>query len=253
MSPLTSLEVLNQRVVACRKCCRLVRYRERVAREKRRMYRAEEYWGRPVPGFGDPSAELLVLGLAPAAHGGNRTGRVFTGDRSGDFLFVALYRAGFANQAESRAQDDGLRLKNCYITASVRCCPPANKPTPLERANCRPYLEGELRLLVRLRAVLALGRLAHDTYLRLLRDYGQLESLADYSFAHGARFSLPGLVEEGGHPSATLRTSKARPYMGKMIRLFDSYHPSQQNTQTGRLTAAMLDRVLRSVADYLRR
>lgn len=229
MSVSLVLTVLNQRVVACRRCPRLVRYRERVAREKRRMYREQEYWGRPIPGFGDPKAELLVLGLAPAAHGGNRTGRMFTGDRSGDFLFAALHRAKFANQPESRSRDDGLRLKNCYITASVRCCPPANKPTPQEQANCRPYLEEELRLLTRLRAVLALGRLAHDTLLRLLKDYGQIGSLADYPFAHGAWHDLPKL------------------------RLFDSYHPSQQNTQTGRLTPAMFERALRSVADYLRR
>jgi len=228
MSASLTLKVLSQQVVACRKCARLVRHRERVAREKRRMYREQEYWGRPVPGFGDPRAELLVLGLAPAAHGGNRTGRVFTGDRSGDFLFAALHRAGFANQTESRARDDGLRLRNCYVTASVRCCPPANKPTPQEQANCRPYLEAELRLLTRLRAVLALGRLAHDTLLRLLKDYGQIESLADFPFAHGAWHALPRL------------------------RLFDSYHPSQQNTQTGRLTAGMFDRVLRSVTHHLR-
>ena len=207
------------------------------------MYREWEYWGRPVPGFGDPRTELLVLGLAPAAHGGNRTGRVFTGDRSGDFLFAALHRAGFANQPESRARDDGLRLKNCYITASVRCCPPGNKPTPREQANCRPYLEKELQLLTRLRAVLALGRLAHNTLLRLLKDYGQIESLTSFPFAHGASYELPHPAQEGGR--------KARPYTEKMIRLFDSYHPSQQNTQTGRLTAAMFDRVLRSVNCYL--
>ncbi|MGH9804062.1 MAG: uracil-DNA glycosylase [Candidatus Acidiferrales bacterium] len=238
--PLT-FEVLNRQVVACRKCPRLAGYRERVAREKRRMYRGQEYWGRPVPGFGDPEAELLVLGLAPAAHGGNRTGRVFTGDRSGDFLFAALHRAGFANQAESRSRDDGLRLKNCYITASVRCCPPANKPTREEQANCRPYLEAELRLLTRLRAVLALGRLAHETLLRLLRDYGQIESLAHYPFAHGASYELPAAGAAGLGERGTARR----------IRLFDSYHPSPQNTQTGRLTEAMFDRVLRSVNRHL--
>lgn len=243
MSAPPTFEILNRRVIACRKCARLVRYRERVARQKRRMYREQEYWGRPIPGFGDPNSELLVLGLAPAAHGGNRTGRIFTGDRSGDFLFAALYRAGFANQPESRSRDDGLRLKNCYIAASVRCCPPANKPTPQEQANCRPYLEEELRLLTRLRAVLALGRLAHDTLLRLLKDYGEIESLVDYPFAHGASYELPYATRKGGR--------KARPYKAATIRLVDSYHPSQRNTQTGRLTPAMFKRVLRSVDRYL--
>jgi uracil-DNA glycosylase family 4 len=209
------------------------------------MYREEEYWGRPVPGFGDPEAELLVLGLAPAAHGGNRTGRAFTGDRSGDFLFAALHRAGFANQAESRARDDGLRLKNCYITASVRCCPPANKPTPREQANCRPYLEDELRLLPRLRAVLALGRLAHNTYLQLLKIYEQVESTRGYPFAHGVHYDLPMPEQTGG--------GKPRPYTRRMLRLIDSYHPSQQNTQTGRLTPAMFDQVLTSIVTHLQR
>ena len=247
MGALLTLEVLNQRVIACRKCARLVRYRERVAREKRPMYREWEYWGRAVPGYGPEDsgrAELLVLGLAPAAHGGNRTGRVFTGDRSGDFLFGGLYRAGFANQPESRSRDDGLRLRNCYVTASVRCCPPANKPSSKEQANCRPYLEEELRLLIRLRAVLALGRLAHDTLLRLLKDYGQIESLAEYPFEHGARHDLPMPRQTGG--------GEPRPYTRRAIRLFDSYHPSQQNTQTGRLTAAMFERVLLGIREYLR-
>lgn len=253
MSIALPLQVLNQRVIACRKCARLVRHRERVAREKKRMYREWEYWGRPVPGFGPEDsgrAELLVLGLAPAAHGGNRTGRVFTGDRSGDFLFAALHRAGFASQPESRVRDDGLRLKNCYITASVRCCPPANKPTPQEQANCRPYLEEELRLLTRLRAVLALGRLAHDTLLRLLKDHEQIESLTDYPFAHGAWYDLP--VAGALRLSSGQATGLGAKERERWIRLFDSYHPSQQNTQTGRLTAAMFDHVLRSVADSLR-
>lgn len=236
MDAARELLVLNERVIRCRKCPRLVRYRERVAREKRRMYRAWEYWGRPVPGFGDPRAELLVLGLAPAAHGGNRTGRVFTGDRSGDFLYAALYRAGFANQPNSVHRDDGLRLRNCYITASVRCCPPANKPSPQERAHCRPYLEEEFRLLGRLRAVLALGRLAHDTYLGWLRDQGRIRRAADFSFRHGARYDLPAPHGAAGNAP---------------IRLFDSYHPSQQNTQTGRLTVAMFDAVWRDVRQFL--
>lgn len=233
------LAVLSHRVIGCRLCPRLVRYREQVAREKRRMYREWEYWGRPVPGFGPEDsgrAELLVLGLAPAAHGGNRTGRVFTGDRSGDFLFAGLYRAGFANQPTSRHRADGLQLKNCYITAAVRCCPPGNKPTADEQENCRPYLEAELRLLRHVRAVLALGRFAHHTYLGLLRDRGLIERVTDCAFAHGAHCDLPSA--KGCGPDRT-------------VRLFDSYHPSQQNTQTGRLTAAMLDPVLREVKRFL--
>jgi len=245
------LAVLNEGVVACRKCVRLVGYREKVAREKRRMFREWQYWGRPAPGFGDPRAELLVLGLAPAAHGTNRTGRMFTGDRSGDFLYAALYRAGFANQPTSTHREDGLRLKNCYITAGVRCCPPANKPTRQEQENCRPYLEEELRLLRRVRAVLALGQIAHNTYLRLLKDYGRIESLAAYAFAHGASYELPAPLPSGRHPSTSLRASKPGPYPDRRVRLFDSYHPSQQNTQTGRLTPVMFDRVLRQVRRHL--
>ncbi|MFQ5663851.1 MAG: uracil-DNA glycosylase [Terriglobia bacterium] len=229
---------LNRRVVNCRKCARLVRYREKVARAKRRMFRDWDYWGRPVPGFGDPRAKLLVLGLAPAAHGGNRTGRVFTGDRSGDFLFGALYDAGFANQANSDHREDGLKLRGAYVTAGVRCCPPKNRPTRKEQRNCRAYLEEEFRLLTHLRAVLALGRIAHDTYLRLLKDFGQIERLAAFPFAHGAQHELPA-------PKVAGASQKA-------IRLFDSFHPSQQNTQSGRLTPAMFSRVLRQVRDYLR-
>jgi uracil-DNA glycosylase family 4 len=231
------LAVLNRRIVGCRRCPRLVRYREKVARDKRRMFRNWEYWGRPAPGFGDPRAALLVLGLAPAAHGTNRTGRMFTGDRSGDFLYAALHRAGFANQPTSKHRRDGLRLTDCFITAGVRCCPPANKPTRREQANCRPYLEEELRLLRRVKVVLALGQIAHNTFLRLLKDGGQIESLAAYRFDHGAAHELPV-------PKAAGRAGR--------IWLFDSYHPSQQNTQTGRLTAAMFDRVLRAIKKHLR-
>ncbi len=244
MNPAAELKVLNQRVVACRKCARLVRYRERVAREKRRMFRDLEYWGKPAPGFGDARARLLVLGLAPAAHGTNRTGRMFTGDRSGDFLFAALHRAGFANQPMSRHRNDGLRLRDCYVTAAVRCAPPKNRPSPAEQANCRPYLEEELRLLTRVRAVLALGKFAHDTYLGLLRDQGLIERVSEFPFRHGACYHLPAAGLAGG--------DKPRPYPNQLVRLFDSYHPSQQNTQTGRLTAAMFDRVLRDVKRYLR-
>ncbi|MFQ5724039.1 MAG: uracil-DNA glycosylase [Terriglobia bacterium] len=230
------LQGLNRRVINCRKCGRLVGYREKVAREKRRAYRDQNYWGRPIPGFGDPQAELLVLGLAPAAHGGNRTGRVFTGDRAGDFLFRALYEAGFANQPESVSRDDGLKLRNCYITAAVRCCPPGNKPSRQEEKICRPYLEEEFRLLRRVRAVLALGQIAHRTYLGILKDEGQIESFAAYPFGHGAQHDLP--APRDSTP-------------GERIRLFDTYHPSQQNTQTGRLTAAMMKRVLSHVGTYL--
>jgi len=203
-------------------------YREEVAQTKRRAYRDWDYWGKPVPGFGDPRAELLIIGLAPAAHGGNRTGRVFTGDRSGDFLYRMLYRAGFANQPTSLRRDDGLQLDNAYVTATIRCAPPENKPLPEEISNCRAYLEAELELL-RPRAVLALGRIAFDSYLRLLRDRGQLAARRPFRFRHGASHALPG----------------------NLPRLFAAYHPSQQNTQTGRLTPAMFLGVLRKIRRFL--
>ncbi len=226
--PARVLSVLNEQIIACRKCRRLVRWREAIARRKRRAYRDWDYWARPVPGFGDPNAELLILGLAPAAHGGNRTGRVFTGDRSGDFLFRLLHRAGFANQPHSIHRDDGLRLHNAYICAAVRCAPPANRPRPEEIANCRCYLARELEIL-RPRAVLALGRIAFDAYLSLLVEQGRLPARARPRFHHGACYALPD-----GLP-----------------RLFASYHPSQQNTQTGRLTPAMFLGVLRRIRRYL--
>jgi len=197
-----------------------------------------------------PARRIAGAGAGARRHGGNRTGRVFTGDRSGDFLYAALYRAGFANQPNSVHRDDELRLRNCYITASVRCCPPANKPSPPERARCRPYLEEEFRLLGRLRAVLALGRLAHDTYLGWLRDQGRIRRVADFPFGHGAHYDLlaPRLTAgsrqvEGPAPHGAAGNAP--------IRLFDSYHPSQQNTQTGRLTLTMFDRVWRGVRDFL--
>lgn len=224
---------LNERIINCRLCPRLVRYRENVARIKRRAYRDQTYWGRPIPGFGPEGsrrAELLILGLAPAAHGANRTGRVFTGDRAGDFLFEMLYRTGFANQPTSTHRDDGLRLRNAYVTATLRCAPPKNKPLPSEITKCRPYLEAELDLL-RPRAVLALGRIAFDAYLKLLQARGVIQSRAPYQFRHGASYRLPH-----GLP-----------------RLFAAYHPSQQNTQTGRLTPAMFLRVLRQIRRSLRR
>jgi uracil-DNA glycosylase len=229
-SPADALKILNSKIVSCRKCPRLVRYRESVARVKRRAFLHWDYWGRPVPGFGDPHAQLLIIGLAPAAHGGNRTARSFTGDRSGDFLFGALHRTGFANQATSVSRDDGLMLRNAYIGVAVRCAPPANKPLPSEFANCRPYLETELAIL-RPKAILVLGSIALRAYLQILKDRGLITSHAAYPFVHGATYRLPG----------------------DLPRVFASYHPSQQNTFTGRLTPAMLTHVLRSVRNYLER
>src|SRR5260370_8104286 len=179
----SQLLILSQEILACRKCARLVRYREKVAREKRRAYREWTYWGKPVPGFGDAAAELLILGLAPAAHGANRTGRMFTGDRSGDFLYAALHKAGFANQATSLHRDDGLQLKNAYVTATCRCAPPENKPLPKEIANCRGYFERELEIL-KPKAVLALGKIACDAYLQASKQPGVLASRTLYQFAH---------------------------------------------------------------------
>lgn len=221
------LRTLNEEIVACRQCPRLVEYRERIAKEKRRAFREHTYWGKPVPGFGDPDAKLLILGLAPAAHGGNRTGRVFTGDRSGDFLFATLYRAGFANQPTSVHRDDGLRLKNAYIAATIRCAPPENKPLPSEIGNCRTFFERELEIL-RPKAILALGKIAWDAYLKVLKQQGLIASRSAFKFAHGAEANLP-----------------------TGARLFGVYHPSQQNTQTGRVTPAMYAQVLRRIARLL--
>jgi uracil-DNA glycosylase family 4 len=228
MNPSHRLRILETEVIACRKCPRLVEYRERIARVKRRAYSEWTYWGRPVPGFGDARAKLLILGLAPAAHGANRTGRVFTGDRSGEFLYRALYRAGFASQPDSTGREDGLRLRNAFISATIRCAPPANKPLPREIRNCLPFFEAELDV-IRPRAVLALGKIAFDAYLRTLQKRGLIERLSAYRFAHGARCVLPA----------------------PLPRLFASYHPSQQNTQTGRLTAPMFASVLRQVREFL--
>jgi uracil-DNA glycosylase len=225
---LKQLKQLSEEIVLCRKCPRLVCYREKVAHEKRRAFCDWKYWGKPVPGFGDPRAKLLILGLAPAAHGANRTGRMFTGDRSGDFLYAALYRAGFANQPTSVRRDDGLKLRNAYISATARCAPPANKPLPYELANCRPYFERELAL-VRPRAILALGSIAMRAYLSLLREDGKIKTFAAFPFRHGASYELPG----------------------DLPRLFASYHPSQQNTFTGKLTEAMMTRVLLAIRRFL--
>jgi uracil-DNA glycosylase family 4 len=225
---LSQLRILNEEIVACRKCPRLVRYREKVAREKRRAYREWAYWGKPLAGFGDAHAQLLILGLAPAAHGGNRTGRMFTGDRSGDFLYAALHKAGFANQSTSVQRDDGLLLTNAYISATCRCAPPDNKPVPREIENCRGYLEREIEIL-KPKAVLALGKIAWDAYLEILKQRGVISSRALYKFAHGAEAEV-----FAGAP-----------------RLFGVYHPSQQNTQTGRVTPAMYAAVLRRIRSFL--
>jgi uracil-DNA glycosylase family 4 len=225
---LSELRILNEEIMACRKCPRLVRYREKVAREKRRAYREWTYWGKPLPGFGDAHAQLLIVGLAPAAHGGNRTGRMFTGDRSGDFLYAALHKAGFANQPASVQRDDGLLLTNAYISATCRCAPPDNKPLPKEIENCRGYLEREIEIL-KPKAVLALGKIAWDAYLEVLKQRGAISSRALYKFAHGAEAEV-----FAGAP-----------------RLFGVYHPSQQNTQTGRVTPAMYAAVLRRIRSFL--
>jgi uracil-DNA glycosylase family 4 len=220
VSPRGSLEALEREIVSCRKCPRLVAWREEVARVKRASFAGETYWGRPIPGFGDPAASVAVLGLAPAAHGGNRTGRIFTGDRSGDWLFAALHRAGYANQPISVSRDDGLRLSGCWVLAAVRCAPPANKPTPAERDTCLPYAVRELELLGSVRVIVCLGGFAWDAALRLLAALGHERLRPRPAFGHGAE------VVSG-------------PYT-----LLGCFHPSQQNTFTGRLTEDMLDTIL---------
>ena len=225
-----ALAALTAEIVACRRCPRLVEWRERVAREKVARFRDEVYWGRPVPGFGDPDARILVLGLAPAAHGGNRTGRVFTGDASGDFLWPALHRAGLADRAVSRRADDGLTLTDVYIAAAVRCAPPANKPTILERDTCAPFLVREMALLTSVRVVLALGAFGWDAGLRALAALRHRPAGgAKPRFGHGAEARL-------------------EPYV-----LLGSYHPSQQNTFTGRLTPAMFDAVIARAVELARK
>ena len=219
------LAQLNRQVIACTLCPRLVAYREEVARVKRRAYRDCEYWGKPVPGFGDPQARILVLGLAPGAHGSNRTGRPFTGDASGKFMYPVLFETGFANQPHATDRDDGLKLKDLYITAAVRCAPPDNKPLPSELANCAPYLDREVEALVRLKVVVALGRIGFEAYLNHLKRRGLLESKKPYLFQHGAHYKMPD---------------------GKI--LLASYHPSNQNTQTGKLTRPMFLKVFKDAA-----
>jgi uracil-DNA glycosylase family 4 len=220
-----ALLALEGEVTACRRCPRLVEWREEVARVKRAAFADQEYWGRPLPGFGDPRARVLVLGLAPAAHGGNRTGRIFTGDRSGDWLFAGLYRAGFANQPESVDRDDGLALSDCWVSAAVRCAPPANRPTPAERDNCLPYVGRELQLLDRVRVIVCLGSFAWDGGLRTLRGLGYEIPRPRPRFGHGAECAVG-------------------PYV-----LLGCFHPSQQNTFTGRLTEPMLDAVFGRARD----
>jgi len=222
---LNSLDTLNEEIIQCRKCPRLVAWREEVARVKRKAYQNAEYWGKPVPGFGDPQARILVVGLAPGAHGSNRTGRQFTGDASGNFLFPALYRAGFANQPEAESRIDGMILRGMYITASGRCAPPDNKPSPVELNTCQPYLERELQIL-QPKVIVCLGKIAFDRILKILGARG-------LKFAHGATYLI--------QPSA---------FILHPLHLICSYHPSQQNTLTGKLTPQMFDEIWKKAGEF---
>jgi uracil-DNA glycosylase family 4 len=223
-----SLTTLERAITRCRKCPRLVDHRERVAAEKKRAFRDWDYWGKPVPGFGDRAARLLIVGLAPAAHGANRTGRMFTGDSSGDWLYDALHRFGFANQAESVSRDDGMELTDCYISAAGRCAPPGNKPTQQELDTCQPFLERELAQLDRVRVVLTLGHVAHRQYLRAAGWWKELAPRDRPTFGHGTLVELP----DG-------------------TGLLSSYHPSRQNTNTGKLTREMWDGVFEAARALL--
>ena len=214
------LDELNRTIIQCRKCPRLVRWREACAKKPPRRYLGHTYWAKPLPGFGDPQARLLIIGLAPAAHGGNRTGRMFTGDRSGDWLYGALHGAGFANQMNSDHRNDGLRLNDCYITAAVRCAPPANKPNLIEFKRCRPYLIEELKLFMNIRVVIVLGKIAFDSFLKAYEEFGGAIPKPRPKFGHGVSVRLP----DG-------------------LQLICSYHPSQQNTFTGKLTRRMFQNV----------
>jgi uracil-DNA glycosylase family 4 len=216
------LTILNREVVACTLCPRLVAYREQVAREKRRAYLSWDYWGKPVPGFGDPAARVLLLGLAPGAHGSNRTGRPFTGDASGNFMYPVLHEAGFASQPTATDRNDGLTLKDAYITAAVRCAPPDNKPTREEIARCAPFLDREVAALKNLKVIVALGRIGFEAYLNYLQRRGLIASKKPFPFAHGAHYTMPD---------------------GRI--LLASYHPSNQNTQTGKLTRPMFLKIFR--------
>jgi uracil-DNA glycosylase len=217
------LDLLQTEIVACTRCPRLREHCAHIAAVKRRAYRDWEYWGKPVPGFGDPAAQLLILGLAPGAHGSNRTGRPFTGDESGNWLYRVLHRAGFASQPASVSRDDGLELRDAYITAAARCAPPGNKPTPEELRNCRPFLEREISLLPNVKVVVALGKIGFDTYLEILKSRGAIRSRAAFEFGHNRAYRIAA-----GEPV-----------------LLASYHPSQQNTSTGKLTEKMLLEVFR--------
>lgn len=216
-------------IISCRACPRLVRWREKVARDKVKRFAHEEYWGKPIPSFGDPQARLLLVGLAPAAHGGNRTGRMFTGDNSGNWLFRALHKAGFANQAESVHRDDGLKLSDCYSTATLRCAPPLNKPTPKEISNCKPFLLREIELLNNVRVVVGLGRIGFEAALNAFRELREIEFTSKPPFAHCAVYKFNG------------------------VSFIASFHPSQQNTFTRRLTEEMLDDVFATAKDILNR
>jgi uracil-DNA glycosylase family 4 len=219
------LTILNSEVVRCTRCPRLVVYREQIAREKRRAYRDWEYWGKPVPGFGDPEARVVILGLAPGAHGSNRTGRPFTGDASGNFMYPVLFETGFASQAQATDREDGLVLNDIYITAAARCAPPQNKPLPSELANCAPYLDRELAGLKRAKVIVALGRIGFDAYLNYLKRRAIVDRKSEYMFAHGAKYKMPD---------------------GRI--LLASYHPSNQNTQTGKLTRKMFLQIFKEAA-----
>lgn len=224
-----SLAELNQEIIACARCPRLVAHCRKIGREKRRAYMDWEYWARPVPGFGDPQARVLILGLAPGAHGSNRTGRPFTGDGSGHFLYRVLHRAGFASQPTSTHRGDGMRLLDAYITATVHCAPPENKPTPAEIARCAPFLEREIAAMPQVKVVVALGKIAFDSYLKYLKRSGVIAARAGFVFGHGARYSLPD---------------------GRV--LLCAYHPSLQNTNTGKLTEKMLLDVFTAARSLLR-
>jgi uracil-DNA glycosylase len=222
------LSILNKDVVSCGRCPRLVEYRERIGREKRRSYLDWDYWAKPVPGFGDPNARVLIIGLAPGAHGSNRTGRPFTGDSSGNFMYPVLHRTGFASQAKATHIRDGLKLTDAYITAAVRCAPPDNKPTPLEIANCAPFLDRELAALKNVKIVVALGRIGFDAYLNYLKRQGVFKQKSAYLFGHGLKYDMPN---------------------GMM--LLTSYHPSNQNTNTGKLSEEMFTEIFRRARKLL--